>query len=89
MKLTYTETAKETIASLPPEIKKDIRDALESLALNPYLGKPLLRELAEFWSLPVKRYRVIYELAPDGSKLLVHAVGHRRGIYEQASTIKK
>lgn len=82
MTLLYSREAKEQIRSLPPETKKGLRQTLDGLRENPYLGKPLQRELSGFWSLAFKRYRIIYKSIPRDNTLRIYAVGRREVVYE-------
>lgn len=83
MKLVYSKEARDRLCRLPPEVKKGIRQALEGLQESPYQGKPLQRELAGFWSLPWKSYRVLYQFASNGHSLEIHTLGSRDRIYEE------
>ena len=85
MILTYSHEAKERIRFLPPEIKKGIKEILEGLSENPYLGKPLQRELSGFWSVAFKHYRIIYKILDDQNKIGVYSLGRRKDIYEEFS----
>jgi mRNA interferase RelE/StbE len=87
--LIYAKEARERIRSLPPEIKRGIRQTLEGLQENPYLGKPLRRELTGFWSLPFKHHRIIYRPLEGGKKLQIYSVGHRKEIYQEFAKIQK
>ncbi len=59
-KLFYSETAREQIRSLHPDLKTLIKSKTEALKENPFMGKFLERELSEYLSLRVKRFRIIY-----------------------------
>jgi len=47
------------------------------------MGKPLIEELAGYYSLCFRRYRVIYRIDERKKMVEVHYVGHRRDIYEE------
>lgn len=85
MKLIYSREAREKIRRLPPEIKKGIRDLLETLLETPDSGKPLERELTGFWSIRHQRHRIIYRKSLDGKAIEIVTVGHRERIYEEMS----
>ena len=85
MNLVYSHESRERIRSLSPEAKKGIKEILESLSDNPYLGKPLQRELTGFRSIAFKRYRVVYKIMNDESQLKIYSVGHRKEIYTDFS----
>ncbi|MBI3540970.1 MAG: type II toxin-antitoxin system RelE/ParE family toxin [Deltaproteobacteria bacterium] len=82
MKLVYAQEAKTRIRALSPDIKKGIKESLEKLAKDPYLGKPLQRELIGFWTLAFKRYRIIYKLDSSKIHLNIYTIGRRENIYE-------
>lgn len=77
MIFSYSQEAKDTIRRLPPEIKRDVKQTLESLRDNPYLGKCLQRELISFISCAFKRYRIIYKVDEVKKQIGIHVVGHR------------
>jgi mRNA-degrading endonuclease RelE of RelBE toxin-antitoxin system len=64
-----------------PDLKRAFRKALSDLAHHPFAGKPLQRELAGLWSLPVARYRIIYQVNNKG--VTVVFLGPRRTVYER------
>jgi mRNA interferase RelE/StbE len=80
--LLYSETSRDQVRSIHPLIKPFIRERIEVLRENPYLGKNLQRELSGYYSLRVKRYRVIYKIKESDYKIEIHFVGHRKDIYE-------
>ena len=80
--LVYSKTTRDQIRSIHPLIKPLIREKIEVLRDNPYLGKNLQRELSGYYSLRVKRYRVIYKIKESDTKIEIHFVGHRKDIYE-------
>ncbi|MBM4247185.1 MAG: cytotoxin [Deltaproteobacteria bacterium] len=70
----------EVIRTLPPEIKRSVKEALRLLVSQPDAGEPLRRELRGYWRYRVRRYRIVYQR--EARVLRVVAVGHRRSIYE-------
>ena len=75
------------IRGLPREIKRQVREAIRALCLDPRLGQPLRGELTGLWKYRVRRYRIVYRAVP--SLLQVHAVGHRRDIYDRTSRVRR
>ena len=61
--IVYSETSRKIIRRLYPSLKPLIKQKIESLREDPFLGKALERELTGYYSLRSKRYRVIYR--PD------------------------
>jgi mRNA interferase RelE/StbE len=70
------------IRSLHPKLKRKLRAALEQIATEPHLGKPLKDELEGLWSLRLGRFRVIYRLGA-GHDIDLVAFGPRERIYEE------
>ena len=89
MKLTYSEIAGRQISTLAPQIKIGIREILEVIRQNPYCGKALQRDLAEFRSAPFKRYRIIYKVICKKKQIFIYLVEHREDIYENAARLLK
>jgi mRNA-degrading endonuclease RelE of RelBE toxin-antitoxin system len=81
--LALPDPVVETLRRLPPPIKRQLRQALDALALGQCAGKPLQLELQGYRSLRVRRYRVIYREAEDGA-LQMPAIGPRASIYQDA-----
>ncbi len=81
-RLLYSESARNQIRELHPELKAIIRKRLKKLAQNPYLGKHLEKELAEYFSLRARRFRIIYMIKEKAKTIEIHYVGHRKDIYE-------
>ena len=80
--LLYSDTSRQQVTRLHPEIKSYIKTKLEQISENPYLGKHLERELSGYMSFKSKRYRIIYRIREDEGVVEIHYVGHRKDIYE-------
>jgi len=81
-RLIYSETCRNQISALHPEIKSIIRSQLDGLVLLPYAGKRLKKELAAYRSFRARRFRIIYRIDEKNGILEIHYVGHRKDIYE-------
>lgn len=57
--------------------------AIESLSLNPYVGKPLKAELKGRYSFRVGFYRVLYKIHKDRLIVYIIDIGHRKEIYKR------
>jgi mRNA interferase RelE/StbE len=79
----FTREAKRRIEKLDASIKKIIQKAIESLAQNPYKGKPLSHELAGLYSYRTSDYRIIYKIEEGQLIIIVITVGHRREVYKK------
>ena len=81
-RLLYSETSREQIRSLHPQIKSSIKAHIQKLRDNPYSGKPLEKELSGYHSLRTKRFRIIYKMDHDKKIVQIHYVGRRKDVYE-------
>jgi mRNA interferase RelE/StbE len=71
-----------TIRKLHPGIKRKLRGALEAVAADPAVGRPLKEELQGLWSIRVGRFRAIYR--PGAGRVIdLVAFGPRERIYEE------
>ena len=81
-RLLYSKTCRDQIRSLHPHIKPIIKARIQQLKENPFQGKALEKELAGYYSLGTKRFRVIYKIDHQSNLVQIHYVGHRKDIYE-------
>ena len=79
----YTPEAAARIRALHPQIKRDVREAIRALLLDPLAGKPLQWELAGFRSLRVRQHRIVYRLSEATASIDIVFVGIRKSIYEE------
>ena len=83
MKLVYSREARLILRHFPPESKKGIKEILEKLALDPYQGKALQRELAGYCSVPFKRYRIVYQISEKEGAIKIYSIALRLNVYEE------
>ena len=81
-RLLYSETSRNQILKLHPELKSIIRKRLDTIQIEPFIGKKLERELSGYRSLRARRFRIIYKLDEAAELIQIHYVGHRKDIYE-------
>ena len=82
-RLRFTPEASRLVSSLHPEIKNQIKKALNDLRENPYAGKDLQEELSGFKTQRLKQYRITYDVNENQKSIRVYYVGRRRDVYEQ------
>lgn len=63
------------------KISQRIVRTIDSLKTNPFIGKKLLGELANFRSLRVGEYRILYLIIEKRVLIQVVKVAHRREVY--------
>jgi mRNA interferase RelE/StbE len=81
-RVVYSETSLKQARSLSPSIKPVVKSRIEELQKDPYVGKPLERELAGYYSYRAKRFRIIYKIDHPTQTVEIHYVGHRKDVYE-------
>ena len=59
-----------------------IKRAIESLANDPFQGKPLKGSKRGCYSLREGDYRIIYEVYPEKRVILLIRVGDRKDVYQ-------
>ena len=75
--------AQAAIRSMHLDLRRRVRTALDGLLQNPDLGKPLVQELAGWWSLRVGQLRIVYRRVRTGVEVAV--IGPRATIYLDAA----
>ena len=85
----FTQTVAGIVSHLHPETKKQLRSAFREISADPYLGKELQEELADFLSYRFNRYRIIYQVDDIGKTITVYIFGHHRDVYELLSKLVK
>ena len=81
-KLLYLPRVRRDLKKLDPTVRRAVRKALERIAADPLIGKPLLYSLKGHYSFRTSTYRIIYKVRRKELIVLVVAVGHRREVYE-------
>ena len=61
----YTPECARLIAKLPPEIKRLVRSAIDTLLTKPTVGTELTGDLVDYRSYRVRRYRIIDRINED------------------------
>lgn len=79
--LYHPDVIKDDIPNLSGDIAKRIKKAIENkLATHPELyGEPLRGTLVPLWKLRVDDWWIVYDIWEDA--VYIHAIGHRRNIY--------
>mgnify|MGYP001567447826 CR=1 FL=1 len=80
-KIRLSPEAKSQLKKLKIIHKDAIASVIEDLKEDPYLGKPLGRELSRRYSYRVGVYRVIYKIIKEDSVVEVLSAGHRSVVY--------
>ena len=81
-RLLYLPRVLKDLRKLDPSIRSAAKKALERIASDPAVGKPLLYSLKGYYSFRTSSYRIIYKVRKKELIVLVVAVGHRREVYD-------
>jgi len=81
-KLRVASKAQGEIKKISHPHQKAIILALAEIKEEPFLGKPLVRELTGRFSFRVGMYRIIYKVNRRDKIIDVLTVGHRATVYE-------
>ena len=82
-RLVYTREAKKQIQKLNQPLKNQIQQAVELIAEDPKVGKPLVGVLKGRFSYRCGNYRIIYRIYHQEITVLILTVDHRRDVYKK------
>lgn len=74
--------AEKQIKKIKKIYQTAILSALEELREDPYVGKPLSKDLTSRFSYKVNVYRIIYKVNQQDKIVNIISAGHRATIYE-------
>lgn len=83
-KLKISSQARRELKKLKERHQKALVAALEELIEDPFMGKPLTRELTGKFSLRVGVYRIIYTVNRQNKTVQILTAGHRSTVYRKA-----
>lgn len=81
MSLGFSSDAMKQLKKLPKADRNKVWRKIEVLEHDPYLGKKLEGQFAEFRSIQAWPYRIIYSFSVKEG-LVIEAVKHRQGAYK-------
>ena len=80
-KLHIASKAKKELRKISRIHQEAIISAFEELKEDPFIGKPLTRELTGRFSYRVGVYRIIYKINDKDKIVYVISAGHRSTVY--------
>lgn len=80
-KVKLTTRAKKELKNISKRHKAAIASVVEELRDNPFVGKPLTRDLTGRFSLRVGVYRIIYSVDKTDEIINIITAGHRSVVY--------
>jgi mRNA interferase RelE/StbE len=81
-KLVFSNPARWELKSISLSHKKAVISALEDIKTDPFIGKPLQRDLTGFFSFQVGVYRILYVVHKKDRTITIISAGHRSTIYD-------
>ena len=81
-RIKLTTKAKKELKTISKLHQQAIAFIYEELKDNPYLGKPLTKELTGRFTLRVGFNRIIYKINKKDEIVLILTAGHRATVYE-------
>ncbi|OGH06112.1 MAG: hypothetical protein A2W22_04355 [Candidatus Levybacteria bacterium RBG_16_35_11] len=81
-RLRISSRAENEIKKISRSHQKAIISALAEIKEEPFLGKPLTRELTGRFSFRVSVYRIIYKVSKKDRTIDILTIGHRSTIYK-------
>ena len=81
-KVKLTARAKKELKLISKQHQLALGQILEELKEDPFLGKPLTRELARRFSYKIGIYRIVYKIAKRDKIVFILTVGHRSMVYK-------
>lgn len=73
--------AERQFKKLPKRMKTTMARAIDSLSLDPYVGKKLQGKLTGFWSLRIWPYRIIYSIEKKIVTVTIVTIRQRKDVY--------
>lgn len=80
-RISVSPKAKNQLKSIKKSHQNALALIIEDLKENPFLGKPLTRELTGKYSYRVGVFRIIYKINQDDKIIQILTAGHRSAIY--------
>ena len=80
-KLLISSKAERQLKKIPKDHKRAILEALADIKEEPFLGKPLTRNLTGRLSYRVGVYRIVYRIKVKDNTIEVLTAGHRSVVY--------
>lgn len=81
-RVSISPQAKKHLKEITKEIHREaVSLAIEDIKENPYIGKPLTRELTGKFSYRIGVYRIVYKIKEKDNLIEILTAGHRFSVY--------
>ena len=78
----FQQISRNQDKSFHQPVQPIVKGYVEGLKENPFLGKPLEKELSGYYPLRSKKFRIIDTINADDHVIQIHYVGHGKDAYE-------
>ena len=78
----FQQISRNQDKSFHQPVQPIVKRYVEGLKENPFLGKPLEKELSGYYPLRSKKFRIIDTINADDHMMQIHYVGRRKDVYE-------
>ena len=84
MNINYTKPALKALRKLPPAISRQIREAIDKLAIDPInaKGSKKLQGTNDLYRIRIRQWRVIYTIEHDVLTITIVKIGSRGDVYK-------
>ncbi len=80
--VVFLNTFLKQFKKLPGNVKERVKQRIQELATNPYLGLRLRGGLDSFWKDRVGTYRIIYKIDSGAGRIVFYDVDLRKRVYD-------
>lgn len=80
-KVVIASRAAKKIKTFPKQYQDSVREILKELEEDPSRGKPLNRKLINKYSIPISKYRIIYQVNFEKKRVSVINADDRETVY--------
>jgi len=81
-KVEFSRQAMKDLSKLPEQYKRRAQEKIDSIALDPLIGKPLEGEYKGLYSFRMWPYRIIYKIVKNKLLIEIIKVPHRQSAYK-------
>lgn len=80
--IKLTARAREELKNLSKAHQFSVGQIIEELKEDPFIGKPLTRELTRRYSYRIGVFRIVYKINKRDKIVYILIVGHRSTVYQ-------
>lgn len=81
-RIIVSPEAKKGLKAIAKIYRKGLAEAIDAFKDDPYLGKPLTRELTGRYTYKIGVYRIVYKISKRDNIVYIINAGHRSTIYQ-------